>query len=451
MTKTDDGGLNQSALNGYDYAELVIEEANRQLSLNADPLLKEANPNIVYYPIPEIPIRFVLAGVYFHKSTAMQNANQSSWPLFNTSCINCTTEINIFDTPLGASGIANSYTGNPHLITKVKMYNTYTNKPFWEFREMGGRLINHEVGHLMSLRHDWSNADQCIDTPVNNACWNDNELTNVSPPSCTPACCDNMPTQEVSNNIMGYNRYRPGALTYEQIERINNEMSVAKNQDYILACDVCPDWCSEEAPAYPFFEIDKTVYQHWNTNNMIIYGQGSFNEDIYEIEICKVGNFNTTNQTCLTTPQIYNTGIQNGVIGTINLSNQYNFNINSTYKITLRVDNFNCPMQNSYSKIIRVNRSPKPHCKIKSTNQNGLKAAIEFDIYKANEYDINIISITNPSMPFYVVHNKFYDEAVHTEKFSLYNINTGIYRIKIEPVVVDDDFGNCSSRFIIKK
>lgn len=142
---------------------------------------------------------------------------------------------------------------------------------------------------------------------------------------------------------------------------------------------------------------------------------------------------------------------QNSPIGIINLSNQYNFTANSTYKITLRVDNFNCPMQNSYSKKIRINRSPRPACKIKATKQNGSKAVVVFNIYKANEYNIDIISLTNPHTPFYVVQNKFYDEELQTEKFSTLNLNTGIYRIKIEPVIVDDDYVSCNSKFIIKK
>jgi len=73
MTETDDGGLGFTNLNGYEYAEEMIKEANRQHSLNQDHFLKDANHT--YTPIPEIPIRYVLAGVYFHQSTAARNAH----------------------------------------------------------------------------------------------------------------------------------------------------------------------------------------------------------------------------------------------------------------------------------------------------------------------------------------------------------------------------------------
>lgn len=66
-------------------------------------------------------------------------------------------------------------------------------------------LLNHEIGHVLGLRHAWTYSDGCEDTPIHDNCWN---------------FTANGPCKEsVSNNVMDYNTYQ-NAWTPCQIERI---------------------------------------------------------------------------------------------------------------------------------------------------------------------------------------------------------------------------------------
>ena len=70
----------------------------------------------------------------------------------------------------------------------IKMAGMYElSQEGWAYRG----VLNHEVGHALSLRHAWGN-DGCEDTPRHkNDCWN----------RSTKAPCDTAAT----NNVMDYN------------------------------------------------------------------------------------------------------------------------------------------------------------------------------------------------------------------------------------------------------
>ena len=55
------------------------------------------------------------------------------------------------------------------------------------------RLLNHEVGHCVGLRHTWKGNDGCDDTPNHSNCWNKKK---------TPPC-----NEYWSNNFMDYNAH----------------------------------------------------------------------------------------------------------------------------------------------------------------------------------------------------------------------------------------------------
>lgn len=75
-------------------------------------------------------------------------------------------------------------------------------------------LLNHEIGHVLGLRHAWTYSDGCEDTPTHDNCWN----FTVSGPC----------KEGVSNNVMDYNTYQ-NAWTPCQIERIRRIMTQANS------------------------------------------------------------------------------------------------------------------------------------------------------------------------------------------------------------------------------
>jgi hypothetical protein len=89
-------------------------------------------------------------------------------------------------------------------------------------------LLNHEIGHILTLMHAWS-EDGCPDTDNHpNKCWVRTE---------TPPCRD-----QATNNMMDYNAYQL-ALTPCQIGRI--QACFANEQHAIRKCLV-PDWCTPQ-------------------------------------------------------------------------------------------------------------------------------------------------------------------------------------------------------------
>jgi len=120
----------------------------------------------------------------------------------------------------------------------VKISGVYeTKKQPWEFKG----IINHEIGHVLGLRHSWNSNDGCDDTPRNMNCWN-----NTQPPPCDTAA---------SNNLMDYNA-KQGAWTPCQIGKIQMAMSREKGKVRKLLVD---NWCQRDTAKT--IEIDDVV--HW--------------------------------------------------------------------------------------------------------------------------------------------------------------------------------------------
>jgi len=105
-----------------------------------------------------------------------------------------------------------------------------TGKPAGAYRG----LVNHEIGHVLGLRHTWSSNDGCTDTPKHPNCWN----TTDEPP------CDSL----ASNNVMDYNAHQ-FAYTPCQIGKIHANISRASGRARKLAI---PNWCS--------LDESKTIY-----------------------------------------------------------------------------------------------------------------------------------------------------------------------------------------------
>ena len=109
-------------------------------------------------------------------------------------------------------------------------------------------VFNHEMGHILGLRHTWNVNDGCDDTPMHSNCWNKSEL----PP------CD----QESSNNLMDYNAHQ-SAITPCQIMKMHERISKPGSKARHL---VQEDWC-KNTPAEKYIDqyelIDKmTILSH---------------------------------------------------------------------------------------------------------------------------------------------------------------------------------------------
>ena len=105
-------------------------------------------------------------------------------------------------------------------------------------------MFNHEVGHILGLRHSWV-RDQCEDTPEHSNCWN---FTNNG------SECDSL----VSNNVMDSNADQ-NALTPCQIGIAQRSLTESQHpernfqdQSFCLSQDVAPVriqdtvyWCRE--------------------------------------------------------------------------------------------------------------------------------------------------------------------------------------------------------------
>lgn len=88
------------------------------------------------------------------------------------------------------------------------------------------KLLNHEVGHCMGLRHTWRSNDGCDDTPRNPNCWNKSKT----------APCDSL----WSNNFMDYNA-RSSACSPCQIGIIQSNISNKRSK---IRKVTIPTWCT---------------------------------------------------------------------------------------------------------------------------------------------------------------------------------------------------------------
>ncbi len=222
---------------GVKYAQQLVYYANGKLRENPKMKLPEGNDT----PVHPIPFRYKLMddekgpenkAIYFHYLddpffvNSGKNSNNYDRTLINELAIGSDSILNIFymvhhpDSVKSkkykstAAGIALGHSVKLG-INGSKKVNPWTH----------AGLLNHEIGHVLSLHHSWIRNDGCDDTPPHPNCWNKG-----------PSPCDGT----ISNNVMDYNSTQV-AYSPCQIAKTYNLMMNEKSSKRNL---VIKDWCT---------------------------------------------------------------------------------------------------------------------------------------------------------------------------------------------------------------
>ncbi len=114
------------------------------------------------------------------------------------------------------------------LGNSIKVAGIYENgEESWRF----ATLINHEIGHVLGLKHSWIRRDGCDDTPPNKNCYQ----SNGDPP------CDGL----ASNNMMDYNNSQM-AITPCQLGTIHRNFS---REGSLQRKVLMKNWCKKDTSA----------------------------------------------------------------------------------------------------------------------------------------------------------------------------------------------------------
>jgi hypothetical protein len=239
---------------GVKKAHALVNSANYDIATNDKLFLPLSND------IPALPPQYRLKitprpgvpgdeGVYFHYDDDLyyyvmrgRHDNRSKRKVIDTYGVGLDTILNIFIMPhhpdSAASPTYNTYFGGIALRNGVKVTGWFENGVNeWSVRA----VLNHEIGHILTLMHTWAYNDGCDDTPHHPKCWNYTE----EPP------CDSL----VSNNVMDYNAWQC-AWSPCQIGRIQWALSQEKqNCRRFLE----PNWCELHEDRHIF--ISDSI--HW--------------------------------------------------------------------------------------------------------------------------------------------------------------------------------------------
>lgn len=255
-----------------DYIPKLVENANMRLRENFKMNLPVGNDTPQLVPQYQYVIQNQEDddGIYYHYDDDLyyylnhgRDKNNYDSKVVRKYAVDSENILNIFLVPHHPDSIASKTYKQKDagiaLGTDAKLGAEWQNpKRYWKY----ATLLNHEVGHVMSLRHAWISRDGCDDTPIHKNCF-----SNTGRPPCDGV---------VSNNLMDYNASQM-AITPCQIGKIHKVMSDINSKQRKL---VVEDWCDyiKDRPIYIARNIE------WN-------GSKDLNRDL----IIKAGSSLTIN------------------------------------------------------------------------------------------------------------------------------------------------------------
>ena len=348
-------GWGNSNYNGYQFAEDVINKSNQYWAIQdngAYSVWQYAGTTDPHIPIR---IRVLLNGVYFH-TDSYWNTNPefiTGWGINTLYGVDTWNTVNVYMlTDSTNGGVACGFGGgrptcisrNGAALKMVDAWYMYKRYPAWA-TTYAADLLNHELGHVFNLYHDWANnappryGDSCQDTREHPNCWS---MQDNTPPSCSLWA-------NQSNNMMSYSEYDP-ALSPCQIARVHDELE-NRMPNYIHTCGRC-------LPAIAFAELDSVVCANKNVSGVFLPvdvwldGRGTFNEDSYWISIEEVASRGSIVPTGNRFAMSYT-----GTIGRINLRTfcNYTFERGKYYHIQLMASQTGCLPASTESYWIRIN------------------------------------------------------------------------------------------------
>ncbi len=233
-----DSTKNYNWQEAQDFGPKLIMEANTFLQRNRKMWLPRGNAT----PVLPTRYRYVLTssegfsssrGIYCHYDDALfsfvsrgRNRNNYSRDVIKKYGVGLDSIVNLFVMPHHPDSIlSKTYkvtSAGIALGSGVKLSGIFeTKKHPNAFRG----LVNHEIGHVLGLKHTWNSNDGCDDTPRHSNCWNKSE----DPPCDTAA----------SNNLMDYNANQH-AWTPCQIGKIHMNFS---RENSLQRKMLQPRWC----------------------------------------------------------------------------------------------------------------------------------------------------------------------------------------------------------------
>ena len=218
------------------YLPKLLENANMRLRQNFKMNMPAGNETPQLNP----RYQYVLVGresdddgIYYHYDDELyhfinhgRGKNNYKRDVIRKYAVNSGEVLNIFLTPHHPDSVASKTYKEQNsgiaLGTDIKMGCNWGAKRerYWKY----ATLLNHEIGHVMSLRHAWIRNDGCDDTPAHSRNWK-------------PA--ENFDDGVTTNNVMDYNASQM-AFSPCQIGRVHKVMSLKDSKQRKLVVD---DWC----------------------------------------------------------------------------------------------------------------------------------------------------------------------------------------------------------------
>lgn len=456
FTESQDGTGNYS-YNGFQRAEDIVNDMNLDFEEAQEIWRKVAG--FSYDPNGEDPnIRFLLSGVYFIRDNNIYrktNTPSARSILRTNHDIDGNNVIDVYmDTRQDNSGFVLSL-GSTDKFMFVNNYPIYVHWPNSYFpTNNASSTINHEIGHLLNLWHTWRSDDGCNDTKKgfpyqkvvpSGTCPEDRAncyAYDPSIPGCMAKPCDDW--SKISNNFMDHSGYARNGMTKCQIGRMNKNLKTFGNS-YIHSCNGC-------MPSQAFFNMPDTINSCGLLKYVTMNGQASFNEDEYLIEICPVNNNGSSS--CLS--GYYSSGWISGTVYEENLVNLYSntFQNNTWYKITLTVNNSNCPDTDSYTDFVFINDcnvndpgGPFDEFEINSvTNPFPNSLTVDYDMKKTADIDFWLYNPqSNSTIILEQQTNQSTGNYSFTETYSISGLTTGAYYF-----IVSSSGGDFHSQVLIR-